>query len=572
MGISYKKYITVSTLTIFLVLGIFAFLYDRSVKQNILLQNELRDFIVLPISFHNKLYTVEKGAVKFEGEAVSVFVSERVLRVAYASALNRFDPIFGIEGTDADMLEKSVADLDASVKRTASLYGKDDEMLIREDLHPIAFLKQLSETEKARQALLFAASSQNAAGYYKNLDNLIRLNMSYAKRLAAAYRGYYTDRLNVKYNFFDGYGTTNTYGLALEGAVSEMNKRTAELKKREACLSHYSFTCPSLKGALGKLSAAGERSDVRYEPLTADVADNISLMRAYLQSFSALDASFARENNPLIALDRSDCFTGAKTIYYQSWLKSDSRNNGFFTIHFVNDLYFTDVSKLSNEHKVFLRETGLDYLYQPATNLYICQSMESDFSRAIAMDTLYHLLSEGPVMADDRLKKLAPDMYDLENKITTGDTLYESEFDSYIGGLQSLLTEYGETGLSEIIGPEKVVYIEKLLSIARQKMPRFDEIIRFAISNNAIIAAFIKNGIGVPVRFLLISRGYPSLLLLSYNKSAYENPLRLTREMPFDLTYFRLVSANQFLKEKYGEQRILEMMQRGEKFLREQKN
>src|SRR3989338_231466 len=144
MGISYKKYITVSTLTIFLVLGIFAFLYDRSVKQNILLQNELRDFIVLPISFHNKLYTVEKGAVKFEGEAVSVFVSERVLRVAYASALNRFDPIFGIEGTDADMLEKSVADLDASVKRTASLYGKDDEMLIREDLHPIAFLNRES--------------------------------------------------------------------------------------------------------------------------------------------------------------------------------------------------------------------------------------------------------------------------------------------------------------------------------------------------------------------------------------------------------------------------------------------
>src|SRR3990167_9049033 len=438
MGISYKKYITVSTLTIFLVLGIFAFLYDRSTKQNILLQNELRDFIVLPISFHNKIYTVEKGEVKFEGEAVSVFVSGRALRVAYASVLNRLDPIFGIEGTDADMLEKSVADLDASVVKTASLYKKDDEMFIRDNLHPIAFLKQLSETEKARQALISTPSSESAAGYYKDLESLIRLNMSYAKQLAVVYQNS-TDHLNEKYNFFDGYGTTVTYAGALERAVSEMDKRDAELKKREACLSHYSFTCPSLKRALGKLSAAGERSDVRYEPLTADVADNISLMRAYLQSFSALDASFARENNPLIALDRSDCFTGAKTIYYQSWLKSDSRNNGFFTIHFVNDLYFTDVSKLSNEHKVFLRETGLDYLYQPATNLYICQSMESDFSRAIAMDTLYHLLSEGSVMADDRLKKLAPDMYDLENKITTGDTLYESEFDSYIGGLPLLV-------------------------------------------------------------------------------------------------------------------------------------
>ncbi len=567
MGISLKKTASVLAIVVFLALAVAALLYDRNVKQEnvVKLKDELKDFIVLPVSLNNRVYIVENGNVKLDGKDVSVFTEERVLRIAYASVLNRLEPIFGIEGTDPDKLKKSVEDLDASLKEIASLYGEEDAALIRENLYPIAFLKQLAETEKTRQELLLAPSSENAGGYYGDLGKLLGLNASYSKQLETFYKKN-KDRLSYKFNFFDGYGTVSTYTSALEKNVISLDGKLAELKKRESCLNGYSSECPSLKAAFVGLSGSmGDNTDIKYGPLTNEIKDNIKIVRAYLGNVSLDSPADTKTTNPLIAIDQSDCFRDAQPAYYQSWMKSDKDKNGFFTINFVNDLYFRAVDNNPSRYDSSLRSAGLDYLYQPAANLYMCQSVGSDLSRSITMDTLRNMLSGNPLFLNDEIKKASPDAYNLENKIIAGDILYESEFDSYIEGLKSLLLKYGESGLSEIIGKEKMLYAEKLISIAGQKSPRFDETIRYAISNNAIVNTYIKGGLELPLYYLFISRSYPPLLLLSYNESADKNPMKLTVSASSSLANFGLLSYNKFLKGKYSERKILEMMKLGEK-------
>ena len=119
----------------------------------------------------------------------------------------------------------------------------------------------------------------------------------------------------------------------------------------------------------------------------------------------------------------------------------------------------------------------------------------------------------------------------------------------------------GEKVLAQEIGEEKILVMERILHIARERSPRFDEVIYDAISNNSLIEVLALRKEPISLSAVLMSRGYAPLFLLSYNTSVSE-PLRLVTPSFFDTSDFRLVSYNDVLKMIYNRAEILAFMSR----------
>lgn len=536
-------------------------------QENNLLKSQLKNFIVSPVSLDGKIYDVENGDVKYEGNSVPEKTESQILRIAYSSVLSRLDPIFGMEGTDPDKLSGSVKDLEASLGHIASLYDKNDEKTIGDNLYPVEFLKSVAETEKARQESIYAPSFQNTERYYKKIEGIIDMGISYLGHLEKIYRN--DKKLShVTFHFFGGYSTDQSYASAAVNAQNELENKKLELNNRLSCLNYFSTDCPSLKKALSNSGAAPELDgSATGDIIPENIAANAEIFNLYVGNGQSKNSSAPKF--PVTVLGKSKCFPDENQAYYQPWLRTDQYGNEFFAIGFIGDLYFYNTKYNSNLLIGGMAKEGLPYLYQPAANLYMCQEAGSDLSRAITIDTVRSSLISNPVANGIDIKTAGAALAQLENKITGNNAVYEYDTASYVETLRSLLSSLGETRLSGIIGRQKVLYMEKIISIYRQKSPRFDEIIRDIIFTNAIVETFIKEKARVDIPTLFLSRSYPSLLLLTYNKSAFDAPLQMTTPEPLNLSAFDLISYNEKLKYRYNQNEILEMMRAGRKLQHE---
>jgi len=461
----------------------------------------------------------------------------RALRVAYAAVLNRLDPIFGMEGTDPDKLGESVDNLAVSVSRVASLYTGSGKDLIERVWHPIQFLKDIAAAERARQELITSPSSEDAHTYYRLLGNAIDSASTYAATLADVFR---TNGAFSKHTvtFIGGLSTPPLFAAALEDYRTSLADKKRQLLVREACLDDYSEKCPSLENAFAALTASSTMSfDESHPPVPQIVRENAEIVRL---NYSAASGMVRGTPGPLIVLNDSPCFTNTPTSYYQSWIAGTERQKSF-ALYYVNDLFFYDAKTFNGPHVTPQVKKEIPYLYQPAANLYLCPVSGDDLTRAITLDTLYPLLAGG-----------AP--------ASSGDMLYEADIISSVEKLKTRLI-VGEKVLAQEIGEEKILVMERILHIARERSPRFDEVIYDAISNNSLIEVLALRKEPISLSAVLMSRGYAPLFLLSYNTSVSE-PLRLVTPSFFDTSDFRLVSYNDVLKMIYNRAEILAFMSR----------
>ncbi|MDP3726120.1 MAG: hypothetical protein Q8R36_02895 [bacterium] len=525
------------------------------------LKTELSSFIVPPISIYNNQYFVERGNVR---SAYSVYPFEEniALRIAHAIVLNKFDPLFAIEGTDPQELKLVVEKLDASLNEISALFNAKEQAIIKDTFYPISFLNALSENEKLRQEFIHTPSYARSLKYYQSLKRVIDLYDAYAERLKFVFQNISTNSQNATYNFIGGNLTPSSYVSLLENIRAEIKNRKSELKKRTSCLRYFSSSCPSLKTAFYNFTqphvgATPIKTDRNAIPST--IFQNKNIIDAYFE-ISAHDKKIL----PILVLQSSSCFVDFSPVYYKTrkYFNDDVKNKVFEPI-FLNDIYFYDARNHPSPYIIALRKKGIEYVYQTITNLYMCPDIEEDYFRLITLDTIRELLLKNKLFANDKTDSVNIAAGLLEKRIIASETVYEVDMIAYVDALKLLLRKLGEAELSRSMGEDKVLYIEKLLSIYNQKTPRLDEVLANVILDNNIINALVRMKSGTTLNQFFLGRSYPTLFLLTYNQSVVTGAPKLLQSKTLNLTDFRLVSYVHTLKNIYSVANVLDIIRRG---------
>ena len=457
------------------------------------------------------------------------------LRAAYAAALARLDPLFGMSGTDPDKLGESTDDLATYISRIASLYDRKERDIITRVWHPLSFLKGMAETERARQELIITPSLPHARAYYRLLGETIDSADEYAAELAEEFR---TNTSFPTYTvaFIGGWSTPQLYAAALEDYRRDLTDKKKQFLIRAQCLNNFSEKCPSLTEAFAALTASSTISTSGQRPgVPQAVVDTTKIIRTH---FSVASNKAGGAHGPLIVLNDSPCFTNVPLAYYQSWAKNDDQGKSF-ALYYVNDLYFYDAETYNTPQITPEIAKEIPYLYQSAANLYLCPASGDDLTRALALDTVAPLLMED----------------------TGNDILYETDLVASLEKIKSRLA-VGEKALAQELSEEEILALEKNVHIALERSPRFDEIIRDVLANNSLVEVLAARNNPVPLSALLMSRGYAPLLLLSYNASVSPKPLRLMAPRITNMLDSRLTSYNNVLKAIYSPEEILALMSR----------
>ncbi|MEK7567379.1 MAG: hypothetical protein AAB513_00450 [Patescibacteria group bacterium] len=549
-------------LTFAIITGVFIAFYIASYyedkEQGNFLEKELKDFVSLPVAQEGKTYIIKNGKVFDNEKSIDSPESLPALRIAYTSILNRFEPIFALEGTDIEKLEKSVRNLESSLEIIISSSESDEGKIIKNAFYPIDFLKSLTETEEMRQKLIYEPTYEVATDYYQNLGTTIDAYTNYIINLENELEKISNISRNQPLHHFGGVSTPQNYIDALKEAKNNAESKKQELETRIKCLDIFSKECPSLKTAFENMTRAEEPTVFKKEDISQNVINNGKIISGY---FKGLDPSGLEYNDefPVIALQDSACFRDMPIVYYQPQWKFYDKENKAFRLNFLNDLYFFTVKNNIANFIAKMGANGLNYLYQPATNFYVCPVIIEDFSRIITADTIRAMPLSEVYTGQDNFKKL-------ENGV-----FYESNAVKYVEDIKSNLRSQGENKLALSIGVDKVLSAEKIISISRQKSPRFDEILGSVIIDNAIITpAFIKEA-KLNLHTLFLGRSYPMILLSLYNKSFIKEPplfMEYEQNSPPLFRMVKLASYNEELKKTYSIENIIKEMLLGMKLTR----
>ena len=279
-------------------------------------------------------------------------------------------------------------------------------------------------------------------------------------------------------------------------------------------------------------------------------------------------------HTPVVALTTSRCFSHIAPVYYYPYWGED-HGNKFLGIALLNNFYFHDLTPdklgpyLTNIKK---HDAQLAYLYEEPTELYLCPDMAQELSQSQTLLAIRTLLIDNPIFSQEnnisntQISTLARQ----EKDIITTDILFDTMIAEYTAALGVVLHNYTESGLRDLLGEEKVLMIEKILSIFHQGSAHFDEVINNAAITNSFLAVININSEGNrDIDSLFMSRSYLQLFFLTFNKSIIPTQLTFLEGLSQEVESPWLISYDTFLRHKFSPQEMIVMMKRGLKIERE---
>ncbi|MCH7883545.1 hypothetical protein IIA95_03990 [Patescibacteria group bacterium] len=551
-----------------LTAGISVIFYQKISSENKRLQEELSAFMAPQVTIDNKAYDVKSGRAFRNGEPISLFKSVRVLRIARYSVLNRLDPLFALEGTDPEALERSIGYLRMSLNDFAALYESGEEEAIKESFYPLDFLERLPYLEELRQALINTPSKKIVEAYNAHLEKTMAIYLGHLYRLRKTLQAFHLidETKEEVFNYLGGYSTFQLFVQALDALESSIIEKKTELKRRQNCFKGKTENCLSLTSRLAamRIDAPWDDSNTKQNLLPQNIQTIKDMVLAYRRLTPKTDVSSF--TIPSIALNKSACLPVKTPVYHIFWRRIDEGERAIF-LEYLNNLYFLDLrpGKSYGPYTDKIKEAGLKLLYQAPVRAYMCPDSGKEISNTLKLYTIHRLLKESPLFPNDKRnlthKKLDP-LINVEKKIITGDMLYESDIEYYLSNLSALLQEYGEADLAERIGKEKVLFIETLLSIFNQGAPNFHEMILHIVETNrqAIRRITAIEGSRPPLNYLFIQRSYPMILFLGFNKSFSDTDITFLKYRPMELERLRFTTYHTDLKYIFTKQEIVDLM------------
>lgn len=326
-------------------------------------------------------YEVNDGTISSTNKHLSDFGRYRVLRLAYALALARRAPLFGITGVNPQELTAAVQELSAVQGTLADKQQTPrDALLVREALYPTDFLGDLASLERARLAFVASGSDLDATLYDTALDRTVFDGTLDAIRFRYAFE---KEASTDQFRFPTLGGTISRTTLLDSTTVT--NSRFVEdiqlLFQRERCLSGKTQWCQQ---AEIDLSPPAESDDV-IPPAT-----HIS---------QRTDPGAGHAGDVYITLSESACVGATPQPYVFTYGNPEGISR--MPLWYSGDSFFAPTQGAQGTTMKYLHEQlGIDYSLVNPMEFYICPDVLSDIGSAYAVLATVHFAQAHPGYAE----------------------------------------------------------------------------------------------------------------------------------------------------------------------------
>lgn len=348
----------------------------REIQATRFFSQALRDaHITAVVWWRGTEYTVTDGVVYAHKTIVDENSSFPLLKLAYAQALARRSPMFGIAGTEPDALKASVQSLSESVTDVANAATSSaDALLIRSSLYPTSFLSSLAYLEEARLRFAASGTQTNALVYQTMLRRTAKIGRTDAGRFQAAMWHLFKDEQFIMYGVGGPISSQDLIRTSWNITLA-MDAASDRIRKREQCLKGDVSKCDTrdLFLALPTTSASNVQES---QKLPAQVLENRRIMASASEKPSETE-------RPIVALQTSRCLKSLEAPYYVTPRNRIGTGDSFF---FLNELFFARTANSANMLHRYLGQTlGISYMPLNQLTFYMCPDTQDDSGRARAI-------------------------------------------------------------------------------------------------------------------------------------------------------------------------------------------
>lgn len=551
-----------------LILGIYQKVTTSAAEEYRLLQKEISPFIIPPISYRGRLYTISHGLVSSPDTFVSTSTARAILRTARYSIAQRFDPIFALDRVNTGSLRNNIRTFSESVSEIASFYeDKKDREAVLKHFYPLSFLQTLPGLQESREMALYKPSFERTDKYHTQLINSIDTYRDSALETSVFLRRLSEKIENPTYHTPGGSSTLPHFAKILEELAEEAALLMDHEAERFKCFRRYTRECTPLSELFTRFvesSPSEEIPPLLYRDVPDSIKEIRDLKEIYQSSFPGYRGT--PEDIFAIVIPASRCIPSFSPAYYFIWESDISDGISVIKEDLLNDIYFRDLASASKDVPYFKKalESGALYLHQGINQIYICPDVGVSNSEVLTLYHLNQLLKDQPLAAviiSDIPSDLAYSLETIETRIVDGPLIVQEDAKAYFSFLARLLSA-GEMALAEKIGNEEVLRIESLLNMWQQQSSTFDSNTAGLYSANLSIGALWKSGSFFPIDQLFMTRSAFMTTYLGFNKSFVKSPISFVENRPdIPLERFALVSYLDTIKEIFPRETIEKMLQ-----------
>lgn len=566
------------------IVVVFGLVYlHLTIKTSSTTEDELVGFLVPEVEANGQVYTVTNGNVfsKKEGGSISESTKEEVLRLARFVVETRIDPVFGLAGADTEKIRRAARFLEQDTKDFIVLYPEYPPSFVVHELYPTDLFYAMADMEEARREFVHAPSSDRAGVYEKLLMNSIELYQKYLvhhRNIGQTLEG---GEAGIAYFSFTGGATSLSYlNRQLDVVLHEVSKQKTKAEERFFCYEGESTKCASLEDSLSTLLSFTEEHDEQSTiSFTTIVPPYVSKYASLFADFIAYQNSESQKQNAesFVLVDDSTCLgrLSGDTPIFATFTRKFS-DEEVLALGWSNDLLFyeTEPGYASSTYLGILKEHGVPYAFQPATNFYMCPDSAGDYLTVGTLLSIQRDLQGDPLFRETSITgDLFTTLASLEESIAETSLVRESDVASYTRGIGSLIKKYGEEKLAEIFSPQDVFRMEEFIGYYYQNTPLFADLLFTMHDHNQFLYADAHHKPHTTFTDLFVARGYQAATFSLFNRSVVPQRLSLIEAPPFKeggyLVSYRNAIEQEFKTDDEAHQFMEEMLYKREDALRD---
>jgi len=529
------KKLSIFLVTILVVATVFLAAHSDNLKEESLLLKQALQSYILP-----------------EG-VLEETASTQYLRKAWYATATRIDPLFSLEGTDLDKLEKAIELVHRSRFHYATIPPRntDDKEVLEQVLYPQDFLESLPKLERLRRDVVAHPNHRVITAYHRALLRTLSAYLEAIENQKVVFAKHMSEQANARFYFPAGYTTPEKVLSTFKNLELGAHALKEKAEKRFACSKRYTKTCEDLN-TLKLLAPINQKPDLN-QALLSEVREIV--LASHDNKASVPNTKNVRE----IVLSGSTCTIFENPVYHIS--QKYLGYNDIVTIPLlINDQYFlrTDVETTSPFTKK-LKEAEILLYSQSSFTPYLCPDSGSELSRIHTLLYLQEALSANSF--SERLGTLLQDAKQ-DQSFLDEEFIYEYSIMHHLANLHSLIQGNGEKEIEKYLGTNDTLLLTSLIRQTVNQSAVLPDML-LEIAKRDMSAALREKGMSFSFELIhtLIQRGHQSILFSTFNKSftPYQQPFLARTHESNLLAEFEMHSYVDEIRDEFSFEKILEI-------------
>ncbi|MHB1086759.1 MAG: hypothetical protein ACYCZ0_03360 [Minisyncoccota bacterium] len=358
------------------------------------------------------------GEVETEsGTAASPSAQRRALRIAYARALARRDPILGIPGNDPQFLAESVNQLSEVVDALVKKQGSAQDALSVRSMYPIRFLQSLAALEGSRIAFIESGSDADELTYRAALSRALatgRLDIvNFEKAFALE-----TSGKELRFQGFGGTISIRNMRNALQSIETQFEELENQTRRFSRCMGGSVEFCDPNALVIGRTFSEPLVETPRISVASLSLVNEVRGL--YAETMTKRAAPMFTDASPIV-LTQSVCLSDLPSPYVV--MLGNTSRWGIPPIWYVTDIFFSKTEGSQAPVLEYLaKERDIRYSRINPMMYYMCPDMGLDLAKAWAVRATAEFAQKHPKTASVYRERL----------LSAGGVWYESDAYAYM--------------------------------------------------------------------------------------------------------------------------------------------